>query len=187
MFAVRYGTIPYFYYKFGFIHDLHKEFSEINLRRIYEACDNIEFDMWTNASSAMDNAAYRKGHRTEDEISIDGADHGFMYEGDFWGDEPEEYEKDPMFVVDGSRVDLIKDPETKEKFKKLTKEYNNTTQKLSDLRIQMMVISGMLPFEKAHPKISKSNKSEPKLPVFRVSTEQLEKLGILPPKNNFKL
>jgi len=160
-----------------------KEFSEINLQRIYESCHHIDFEMWTNASSAMGDAAMRKGHRTQDEISIDGADHGFMYEGDFWGDEPEEYEKDPMFVVDGSRLDLIKDPETKEKFKRLAKEYNETTQKLSDLRIQMMVISGMLPFEKAHPKISKSNKSEPKIPIFTVSEEQLRKLGILPPEN----
>jgi len=137
-----------------------EEFGQKNMRRAYEACQyNLSESLVNDALHAMENAGERTIHRTGDEISMDYTDVAHLqlletedevkwfYEG---------AEKDDDFtIIEDFRVHLIKDKEKREEFLKLTKEYNETAQKLTNLRLWMTNISGMYPIEQ---RFSRKNK-----------------------------
>jgi len=114
--------------------------------------------MWYQSTSAMHSSGMRKYHRTGDEISIDNANHGGMDEVPLSKVYPEENlaeDESDHFILEDSRIELIKDVKTKEKFRILAKKYNELTLDMNDLKMQMMQISGIQPFDKIIPKISK--------------------------------
>jgi len=133
-----------------------EEFGEKNMRRAYEACQyNLSESLVNDALHAMENAGERTIHRTYDEISMDYTDvaHLMLLENEeevkrFYDVSEEDKEKIKDFtIIEDFRVYLIKDKEKREEFLKLAKEYNETAQKLTNLRLWMTNISGMYPFE----------------------------------------
>jgi hypothetical protein len=126
---------------------LQKEFGDKALERVFKSCDELAFDLFTRANSAMNHAAMRKEYRTRDEISRDTVVTPQMHP-----EEPLDPEDlDLSEILQDSRIDLIKDKKKQEEFLKLLKEYNQLSARLTDIQTRLIFVSGMYPFKDTIP------------------------------------
>ena len=124
---------------------LEKTFDKKTLHRIAESCDEISFNLFTAASSAMTNAGMRNLYRTSEEIWMDMIHTPQLILPQL----EEDLESDDM--LDESRINLIKDKEKRKEYLKLLDEYNELSSKLTNMRYRLASISGVYPFKQAYP------------------------------------
>lgn len=120
---------------------IEKEFGPREIERLYWACQEISSYLFSSAIGSIDSAAYRKKHRTSDEISRDAIT---MYELHPI-ESPEADQKYHDEILNDFRADLIKDKETKTKFVKLAQEYNKLAHEIENIKSQMAFLVGAYP------------------------------------------
>ncbi len=126
---------------------LHKEFGGKNLERIYEACEEVAFNLSTNALSSMNIAGMRNLHRTSDEIFLDSVVTPEIHPVEPSCNIEKDLEHDE--ILEDSRIDMIKDKKKQEEFVELVKEHNELSSKLTNIRVHLANISGMYHFKHA--------------------------------------
>jgi len=126
---------------------LEKTFDSKTLSIIAESCDEIAFDLFTAANSAMTNAGMRNSYRTSEEILMDAT----YTPQHFLPQSEEDYESDD--ILNALRINLLKDKKERKEYLKLLGEYNDLSSKLTNIRHKLACISGVYPFEKSFPVI----------------------------------
>ena len=117
--------------------------------RLWEACNEVHFNLVENAGDSIYDAASRPNPRTRDEILIDCANPRTLGMGT-----QHKQEKKSMGVKitfgnfrEDSRVHHIKDKKVKKQFIELADEYDRLSIILSGIKMQLAGITGAYPFE----------------------------------------
>lgn len=130
---------------------LFKEFRGKALARIFLSCHEVGFNLFTAAQSSTRDAGVRNKHRTSDEIRLDfihTPELGMSTQFDAKKEYTEYTEEDKFFEsLDESRIDLIYDRKTKEKFIELAKKYDSLSHQLTNIKAQITELTGAFPFE----------------------------------------
>jgi DNA-binding HxlR family transcriptional regulator len=129
---------------------LDKEFKGKSKVRLWEACQQVQFYLFDNASDSIYHAADRNNHRTIDEIKIDCINPRKLD----MGTQQERLKKVRAQVistgnitVEKYRVDYIKDEKIKKLFIELAEEYDQLSWRLLTIKYRLAGITGSYPFE----------------------------------------
>ena len=128
---------------------LGKEFKGKSKLRLWEACQEVQSELFFNASDSMYHAADRSSHRSRDEIRIDCSNPRKLGMSTQHEQDKKIRRKGKAYgiIMENSRVDYIKNKRVKKLFIELADEYDRLSWRLLTIKYRLAGITRAYPFE----------------------------------------
>src|SRR3990172_7592640 len=128
---------------------LDKEFKGKNRFGLWQACQEVQTELYFNASDSMYHAAIRSNHRSRDEIRIDCSNPRKLGMSTQHEEDKKIRRKGKAYriIMENSRVDYIKDKRVKKLFIELADEYDRLSWRLLTIKYRLTGITGVHSFE----------------------------------------